>query len=136
MKSISACLFGVSVMLAGSAAAAVPAKGITLQNGVQVKTIKVGTGAYPNATDTVSVHYRGTLANGTEFDSSYKRGEPTSFPLSQVVPCWTTGIPKIKVGGKAQLTCPSNTAYGERGIPGLIPPNSVLRFEVELLSVD
>jgi FKBP-type peptidyl-prolyl cis-trans isomerase FkpA len=83
----------------------------------------------------VKVHYRGTLADGKEFDSSYKRNEPTVFPLSRVVPCWTQGIQKIKVGGKATLTCPPATAYGERGAGGVIPPNATLTFEVELIAI-
>ncbi len=89
----------------------------------------------PRATDKVKVHYRGTLANGTEFDSSYKRNEPAVFPLNMVVPCWTQGMQKIKVGGKATLTCPSDTAYGERGAGGVVPPNATLTFEVELLAI-
>ena len=72
---------------------------------------------------------------GKEFDSSYKRGEPIAFPLSRVVPCWTQGMQKIKVGGKAKLTCPAATAYGERGVPGVIPPGATLNFEVELVSI-
>jgi FKBP-type peptidyl-prolyl cis-trans isomerase FkpA len=96
----------------------------------------VGTGAMPNAVDRVKVHYRGTLADGTEFDSSYKRNEPAVFPLNRVVPCWTQGLQKIKVGGKATLTCPSATAYGERGAPGAVPPNATLTFEVELLAIE
>jgi len=96
----------------------------------------VGTGALPNAVDRVKVHYRGTLADGTEFDSSYKRNEPAVFPLNRVVPCWTQGLQKIKVGGKATLTCPPATAYGERGAPGAVPPNATLTFEVELLAIE
>lgn len=83
------------------------------------------------------MHYRGTLVdNGREFDSSYKRGEPASFPLSRVIPCWTQGIQTLRVGEKANLLCPAATAYGERGIPGTIPPNSTLNFEVELLAIE
>jgi FKBP-type peptidyl-prolyl cis-trans isomerase FkpA len=99
-----------------------------------VTQIKEGTGPQPTAADTVTVNYRGTLANGTEFDSSYKRGTPASFPLGQVVPCWTQGLQKMKVGGKAKLVCPPATAYGDRGV-GPIPPNSTLTFEVELLKI-
>jgi FKBP-type peptidyl-prolyl cis-trans isomerase FkpA len=83
----------------------------------------------------VKVHYRGTLQNGTEFDSSYKRGEPATFPLSGVIPCWTQGVQKLNVGEKAKLFCPSKTAYGARGAGGVIPPNSDLNFEVELLAI-
>ncbi|MGV7247074.1 FKBP-type peptidyl-prolyl cis-trans isomerase, partial [Caballeronia sp. M23-90] len=92
------------------------------------------TGAQPTAADTVTVNYRGTLADGTEFDSSYKRGTPASFPLGRVVPCWTQGLQKMKVGEKAKLVCPPATAYGDRGV-GAIPPNSTLTFEVELLKI-
>jgi FKBP-type peptidyl-prolyl cis-trans isomerase FkpA len=94
-----------------------------------------GTGASPKATDTVKVHYRGTLTDGKEFDSSYKRGQPTSFPLKGVIPCWTEGVQAIKVGGKAKLQCPSPLAYGTRGIPGVIPPDATLTFEIELLEI-
>ncbi len=107
----------------------------TLSSGVGIKHTTVGTGASPTASDTVKVHYRGTLADGKEFDSSYKRGQPTSFPLNRVVPCWTEGIQRLKVGGKATLTCPPTTAYGSRGVPNVIPPDSTLTFEVELLSI-
>lgn len=107
----------------------------TLPSGVSIQHIKVGTGASPKATDTVTVHYRGTLLNGKEFDSSYARNSPASFPLSQVIPCWTEGVQKMKVGGKAKLVCPPQSAYGERGAPGAIPPNSTLNFEVELISI-
>jgi FKBP-type peptidyl-prolyl cis-trans isomerase FkpA len=108
----------------------------TLPSGVVVNHLKAGSGASPAASDTVKVHYRGTLVNGTEFDSSYKRNAPIAFPLQNVIPCWTQGVQKLKVGGKARLTCPAATAYGARGVPGVIPPNSVLNFEVELLGIE
>jgi FKBP-type peptidyl-prolyl cis-trans isomerase FkpA len=86
--------------------------------------------------DTVKVHYRGILqSNGQEFDSSYKRGQPISFPLQGVIACWTQGLQKMSVGGHAKLTCPAPTAYGAQGAGSLIPPNSVLIFEVELLAI-
>lgn len=107
----------------------------TLPSGVVVAHSQVGQGNSPSADNTVRVHYRGTLANGKEFDSSYKRNEPISFPLRGVIPCWTQGVQKMKVGGKATLTCPSDTAYGARGVPGVIPPNSTLTFDVELLAI-
>jgi FKBP-type peptidyl-prolyl cis-trans isomerase FkpA len=107
-----------------------------LTSGVVVTHAKQGSGASPTASNTVRVHYRGTLADGTEFDSSYKRKEPISFPLRGVIPCWTQGVQKMKVGGKAKLTCPAVTGYGARGVPGVIPPNSVLTFEVELLAIE
>jgi FKBP-type peptidyl-prolyl cis-trans isomerase FkpA len=108
----------------------------TLPSGVVVAHIKPGQGATPTADSTVRVHYRGTLPNGTEFDSSYKRNEPIAFPLRGVIPCWTQGVQKMKVDGKARLTCPPSTGYGARGVPGLIPPNTVLTFEVELLAIE
>ena len=108
----------------------------TLPNGVKIVHTKVGTGASPKASDTVKVHYKGTLADGKEFDSSYKRGEPISFPLNRVVPCWTEGVQKIKVGGKATLTCPPATAYGERGAGNVVPPNATLTFDIELLAIE
>lgn len=107
----------------------------TLPSGVVVSHAVVGQGASPTADSTVRVHYRGTLANGTEFDSSYKRNAPISFPLRNVIPCWTQGVQKMKVGGKAKLTCPAATGYGASGIPGVIPPNAILTFEVELLGI-
>ncbi len=103
-------------------------------SGIGITMLKEGTGASPKATDTVKVHYRGTLQNGDEFDSSYKRGQPAAFPLMRVIPCWTEGVQKIKVGGKAKLVCPPELAYGNRNIPG-IPANSTLTFEVELLDI-
>jgi FKBP-type peptidyl-prolyl cis-trans isomerase FkpA len=111
-------------------------KAETLASGVVVEHLVVGKGASPSATDKVEVHYRGTLTNGTEFDSSYKRGQPISFGLNQVIPCWTQGVQKMKIGGKARLTCPSATAYGERGAGPAVPPNSILNFEVELLGIN
>jgi FKBP-type peptidyl-prolyl cis-trans isomerase FkpA len=122
-----------------TAAASAPAAAVnteTLASGVVIAHTVVGTGAFPNATDRVKVHYRGTLANGKEFDSSYARNEPAVFPLNQVVKCWTQGLQKIKVGGKATLTCPAATAYGERGAGGVVPPNATLTFEVELLAIE
>ena len=97
--------------------------------------IKVGEGAKPAATDKVKVNYRGTLVDGTEFDSSYATGKPAEFPLDKVIKCWTEGMQLMKVGGKARLVCPSDLAYGERGSGGVIPPNATLVFEVELLDV-
>jgi FKBP-type peptidyl-prolyl cis-trans isomerase FkpA len=107
-----------------------------LPSGVVVNHVKQGKGVAPTADSTVRVHYRGTLADGSEFDSSFKRNEPISFPLRGVIACWTQGVQKIKVGGKATLTCPASTGYGARGVPGVIPPNSVLTFEVELLAIE
>jgi FKBP-type peptidyl-prolyl cis-trans isomerase FkpA len=124
----AACLASPFVFAQASA----PAAG----SGLVYKSIKDGSGAQPVATDVVKVHYRGTLQDGTEFDSSHKRGQPAEFPLNRVIKCWTEGVQKMKVGGKAQLTCPPGIAYGERGTPGgPIPPNATLNFEVELLGI-
>jgi FKBP-type peptidyl-prolyl cis-trans isomerase len=94
-----------------------------------------GTGASVQPTDVVQVHYRGTLTDGREFDSSYKRNEPAEFSLGQVIPCWTDGLQQMKVGGKAKLICPSSIAYGDAGRPPVIPPGATLVFEIELLGV-
>lgn len=107
----------------------------TLSTGVVITHLKEGSGPAPRARDTVRVHYRGTLVNGKEFDSSYG-SSPVSFALNEVIPCWTQGLRRMRPGGKAKLFCPSNSAYGARGIPGVIPPNSVLIFEVELLAIE
>ena len=104
------------------------------ESGLIYKDIQPGTGASPSASDSVKVNYRGTLVDGTEFDSSYKRNEPAQFPLSGVIPCWTEGVQKMKVGGKASLVCPSELAYGDQGRPS-IPGGATLVFEVELLEI-
>lgn len=108
----------------------------TTASGLQYKILKEGSGRSPKASDTVKVHYRGTLLDGTEFDSSYKRGEPIEFPLNRVIPGWTEGVQLAKEGGKLQLFIPSKLAYGESGTPGgPIGPNETLIFEIELLKV-
>ena len=122
--------------LAAPLSFAAPSDVETLPSGVTVQKLNQTSGAQPKASDQVKVHYRGTLANGTEFDSSYKRGEPAKFPLSRVIPCWTQGVQKLKVGEKAKLVCPPKTAYGDAGIPGTIPPNSTLNFDVELIAIE
>lgn len=131
-------LFPVSAVMAQTtgtpAAPAAPAP-VTTKSGLVIQTLKEGTGTAPKATDTVKVHYRGTFIDGKEFDSSYKRGEPAEFPLNRVIPCWTEGLQKMKVGGKAKLVCPPAIAYGARGAGNVIPPNATLNFEIELLSV-
>lgn len=118
-----------------AAAAAKEPGAVVTATGLVYRSLQEGQGASPSATDTVKVHYRGTLPDGREFDSSYKRNEPASFPLDRVIKCWTEGVQRMKVGGKARLTCPSAIAYGERGAGGMIPPNATLHFEVELLGI-
>jgi FKBP-type peptidyl-prolyl cis-trans isomerase FkpA len=104
-------------------------------SGLVFLSLKEGGGATPVATDTVKVNYRGTLPDGREFDSSYKRGTPAEFRLDGVIKCWTEGLQRMKVGGKAKLVCPSTLAYGEAGAGDLILPGAALVFEVELLDV-
>ena len=109
---------------------------VKTESGLVFSTIKAGSGASPKATDTVKVHYHGTLTDGTVFDSSVQRGQPATFPLNQVVPCWTEGVQKMKVGEKSRLVCPSSIAYGDRGAPPKIKPGATLIFEVELLGIE
>jgi FKBP-type peptidyl-prolyl cis-trans isomerase FkpA len=108
---------------------------VKTDSGMVYQSLTEGKGASPKATDTVQVHYKGTFPDGKEFDSSYKRGQPTEFPLNRVIKCWTEGVQRMKVGGKAKLTCPPSLAYGEKGAGGVIPPNATLQFEVELISI-
>jgi FKBP-type peptidyl-prolyl cis-trans isomerase FkpA len=104
-------------------------------SGLIYHEIEPGAGASPMATDTVKVHYRGTLTDGTEFDSSYQRSEPVEFALNRVIPCWTEGVQKMKAGGKARLVCPADIAYGAEGRPPAIPGGATLIFEIALLDV-
>jgi FKBP-type peptidyl-prolyl cis-trans isomerase FkpA len=104
-------------------------------SGLVITTLTPGTGAAPAATDEVKVHYEGKLTNGKIFDSSIQRGEPTSFPLNGVIPCWTEALQLMKVGGKARIVCPADLAYGERGAPPQIQPGATLVFEVQLLDI-
>lgn len=106
-----------------------------LASGVIFVPLTEGDGDSPTAADSVTVHYHGTLRDGTVFDSSVERNTPASFPLTGVIPCWTEGVQKIRVGGKAKLLCPSDTAYGDQGRPS-IPGGAALLFEVELLAID
>jgi FKBP-type peptidyl-prolyl cis-trans isomerase FkpA len=140
LKSVAAltlCLSALPSMAQNATlqAAAKEAGAVVTKTGLVYRSLKDGNGASPGPTDTVKVHYRGTFPDGKEFDSSYSRGTPIEFPLNRVIPCWTEGVQRIKVGGKAKLTCPSGIAYGERGAGSVIPPNATLVFEVELLGV-
>lgn len=130
-------LFPAALLAAACfATAAQAAEPVTTSSGLVYQSLKDGTGASPAARDTVRVHYRGYFPDsGKEFDSSIQRGQPIDFPLNGVIPCWTEGLQKMKVGGKAKLTCPASIAYGSRGAGGVIPPNATLNFEVELLEV-
>ena len=107
----------------------------TLPSGLQYKVIKAGTGKKPKSTDTVTVNYRGTLIDGTEFDSSYRRGEPASFGVSGVIPGWTEAMQLMQEGAKWQVVVPPNLAYGEKGAGPNIGPNATLIFEIELISI-
>ncbi|RIL06423.1 MAG: peptidylprolyl isomerase [Proteobacteria bacterium] len=104
-------------------------------SGLVKRVVKEGSGASPTATDTVKVHYHGTLRDGTVFDSSVERGEPAEFPLNRVIPCWTEAVQTMKVGEKAHITCPSDIAYGDRGFPPKIKGGAALAFDVELLEI-
>ena len=124
---------GAGLLLAATAGAAAP---VTTASGLVYESLTDGSGPSPTAADVVKVNYRGTFADGgKEFDSSYKRGQPIEFPLGGVIKCWTEGVQKMKVGGKARLTCPPAIAYGSSGAGGVIPPNATLVFEVELLAI-
>ena len=104
-------------------------------SGLVKRVVKEGSGASPAATDTVKVHYHGTLRDGTVFDSSVERGEPAEFPLNRVIPCWTEAVQTMKVGEKAHITCPAEIAYGDRGFPPKIPGGAALAFDVELIEI-
>jgi len=124
--------------------AAAPAATATLENsqmittasGLKYEILTEGAGPKPTATDTVTVHYKGTLTNGKVFDSSYDRGEPISFPLNGVIKGWTEGLQLMSVGSKYRLTIPASLGYGAAGAGGVIPPNATLVFEVELLKIN
>ena len=117
-------------------AAAKEAGAVVTPSGLVYRSLKDGTGASPLASDMVKVNYRGTFPDGREFDSSYKRNQAIEFPLTGVIKCWTEGVQRMKVGGKAKLTCPASIAYGSRGAGGVIPPDATLLFEVELLGIN
>jgi FKBP-type peptidyl-prolyl cis-trans isomerase FkpA len=136
--ALAAALFACAAAQAQTDFAAAAAKEAGAQvtpSGLIYRSLKDGTGPSPKASDGVRVHYRGTFPDGKEFDSSYKRGQPIDFPLNGVIKCWTEGVQKMKVGGKAKLTCPPSIAYGATGAGGVIPPNATLQFEVELIGI-
>lgn len=144
MKRFALCLAVIAATVTSApamaqdatlAAAVKEAGAVVTPSGLVYLASKVGAGANPTAADTVKVHYKGTFPDGKEFDSSYKRGTPIEFPLGRVIPCWTEGVQRMKIGGKAKLTCPSAIAYGSRGAGDVIPPNATLVFEVELLGI-
>lgn len=118
-----------------TAAAAKEEGAVLTPSGLVFRSLQDGNGAHPKATDKVTVHYKGTFPDGREFDSSYKRGQPIDFPLNRVIACWTEGVQRMKVRGKAKLTCPPEIAYGARGAGNAVPPNATLIFEVELLGI-
>ncbi len=131
-SSIILALFAIS-----SVAVAQPQYKVEkLTNGVEVTHVFQGSGKTPSPTSKVTVNYEGKLQNGTVFDSSYTRGKPISFRLDQVIECWTEGVQKMQVGGKAFLKCPSETAYGKKGAGDVVPPNATLTFQVELLDTN
>jgi FKBP-type peptidyl-prolyl cis-trans isomerase len=118
------------------AAKAAKEKGaVKTESGLVYRSLKEGSGPQPLKTSTVKVNYKGTLIDGTVFDASDKHGGPATFPLNQVIRCWTEGVSMMKVGGKARLVCPSRIAYGPSGAGNVIPPNATLVFEVELLDI-
>jgi FKBP-type peptidyl-prolyl cis-trans isomerase len=112
-----------------------PEKFTTTASGLQYRILRKSKGDKPLATDKVTVHYRGWLDNKTEFDSSYKRGEPATFPLTNVIKGWTEGLQLVTVGGMIELTIPANLGYGDRGAGGTIPPGATLHFVVELVEI-
>ncbi len=132
----SVFLIPVLALVASASLHAAPtAAPVTTSSGLTYLSLTEGTGTSPGASDLVKVHYRGTLMDGTEFDSSYARNQPAEFPLNRVIKCWTEGVQRMKVGGKAKLVCPPAIAYGERGAGNAVPPNATLNFEIELLGV-
>lgn len=132
LQSKKIALAGLLALASLAAYAGAPEK---TASGLIYESLKDGTGAQASRDASVQVHYRGTLSDGTEFDSSYKRGQPATFPLNRVIPCWTEGVAKMKESGKAKLICPPEIAYGARGAGSAVPPNATLTFEVELLKV-
>jgi FKBP-type peptidyl-prolyl cis-trans isomerase len=136
---LSACKTGkesASTATEAAKPASPAAQTVSLPSGLQYEVLAPGSGRTPGPTDSVTVHYRGTLTDGTEFDSSYGRGEPATFPVNRVIRGWTEALQLMKEGDKWRLTIPAQLAYGERGVPGRIPANSTLVFEVELIRIN
>lgn len=131
----AASLLGAAPALSAEEEAAPADKTVETESGLVITELRAGTGEHPAKSSVVEVHYHGTLEDGTVFDSSVKRGKPARFPLARVIPCWTEGVQRMRVGGKSRLTCPPEIAYGARGRPPTIPPNATLIFEVELLKI-
>jgi len=136
LAAASLCVYSAWAADATIEAASKEPGALVTPSGLVYRSLKDGTGDSPKASDKVKVNYRGTFPDGKEFDSSYKRNQAIEFPLSNVIKCWTEGVQRMKVGGKAKLTCPAAIAYGERGAGGVIPPNATLLFEVELLGIN
>lgn len=131
---VAICLFSATSFASETDIAALN-QTITTKSGIKYTSLREGTGPSPKSTDTVAVNYRGTLLNGREFDSSLRSGRPAEFQLNKVIKCWTEGLQLMKVGGKAELECPANLAYGDEGITGSVPRFATLIFEVELLNI-
>ena len=130
-----ALLLGLACSNAEEPAGGAPGAGVAASGELEITHLREGSGPSPGASDVVQVHYHGTFPDGRVFDSSVERGQPASFPLNRVIPCWTQGVQQMKVGGKAKLVCPPDLAYGAAGAPPTIPPNATLVFEVELLAI-
>lgn len=135
MKALPVALFLVAALLPTAMHAANSDAAVVTDSGLVFQSLEQGEGASPDSTDTVRVHYRGMFTDGREFDSSYQRGTPTEFPLNRVIPCWTEGVQRMQVGGRARLTCPPAIAYGNKGAGNVIPPDATLMFEIELLAI-
>lgn len=136
VAAVSATITPAQAQSDAAADAAKEPGAVVTPSGLVYRSLREGTGASPSATDVVKVHYRGTFPDGKEFDSSLARGSPAEFALNGVIKCWTEGVQRMKIGGKAKLTCPAAIAYGQRGAGGgLIPPNATLNFEIELLGI-
>ena len=133
---MSACSDSADPPASAESAAFVDGVPETLPSGLVITEVTAGSGPSPASTDRVRVHYHGTFPDGKVFDSSVERGQPAVFPLNRVIPCWTEGLQRMQVGGKANLVCPPAIAYGPRGAPPRIPANATLHFEVELLGIE